>query len=130
MEYIELVEECKLVHSKSEVTGHDCWGNLEHTTYQYVIIDGKQQKCFKGWYVVHDGTNVKEVGTKDVLDTRKFLLDLDKRCKEHFEKTGFETPREYAAYLKGRAEIENNPELLQEKIQELRTKKLKKLKNG
>ena len=121
MEIIELVEKCKLVRRGSRDNGHDCWGNYEYTSYKYVMINGEEQECFDGFYVVHDGKKVKKVCSK-------FIIDCDKRAKEHFEKTGFETPREYAAYLKGRAEIENNPELLQEKIQEIRTKKLKKLK--
>jgi hypothetical protein len=123
MEYIELVEECKLVRSRSEVTGHDCWGNYEHTKYKYVWINGKKKDVYDGFYIIHDGTEVKEIISSN------FLLDCRQREIEHLAKTGFSTPREYAAYLKGRAEIENNPELLQEKIQEIRTKKLKKLKD-
>jgi hypothetical protein len=122
MEYIELVEKCKLVHTRSEPNGHDCWGKYEFTIQKYVWINGKMKDVYDGFYVIHDGKDVKETISS------KFLLDCRQREKEHFEKTGFETPREYAAYLKGREEIENNEELLQEKIMELRTKKLKSLK--
>ena len=123
MEYTELVENCKLVRTRSEVNGHDCWCNTEFSTQKYVWFNGKMKDVYDSFYIIHDGKEVKEVISS------KFLLECRQREIEHLAKTGFSTPREYAAYLKGRAEIENNPELLQEKIQELRTKKLRKLKN-
>jgi hypothetical protein len=129
MEIIEKVKNCKLVFEESEVNGCDCWGNTEWYSRQFVWVDGKKHQCFDDWYVIHDGKNVKEVLSEDGLRWRKEKEEQKKRTKEHFEKTGFETPREYAAYLKGRQEIENNSELLQEKIQELRNNKLKKLKD-
>lgn len=100
-EIIELVEECKLVIEKSVQNGHDCWGNIDWSTEKYVFINGKQERCFNGWYVIHDGKNVKEI-------TTKYLLDSRKSKKQHLEKTGFETPREYDAYLKGKNEKLNN----------------------
>lgn len=121
MEYIELVEKCKLVHTRSEVTGHDCWGNYDYTTYKYVWLNGKMKDVWDGWYVIHDGKNVQRVTCKEVIES-------EQRAKKHKEKTGFETPREYAAYLKGLSELENNEELLQQKIREIREKKLNRLK--
>ena len=59
-----------------------------------MYINGKEQRCFNDWYVIHDGENVIDV-------VSEFLLNERKKDKEHLEKTGFETPREYAAYLKG-----------------------------
>lgn len=103
-EIIELVQDCKLVQTGYESNGHDCWGNLESTSYQYVMINGKKQKCWDDWYIIHDGKNVFEVITKSGLETRKFLFESEQKRKEHFEKTGFDTPREYTAYLKGKNE--------------------------
>jgi hypothetical protein len=122
MEYIELVQDCKLVcHGK--VTKYDNWGNQYETSYQYVIINGKEKECFDNWYVIHDGKEIEDCLTK-------FLLDYRQREKEYLEKTGWRTPAEYYAYLKGREEIENNPELLQKAILNLRFRKLKKLKKN
>ena len=97
MEIIEKVKDCHLVYERSEQNGHDCWGNYEWSTYKYVMINGKMQNCWDDWYVIHDGENVKEVVTEHTIESRK-------RMKEHFEKTGFNTPAEYAAYLKGKNE--------------------------
>lgn len=96
-EIVELVQNCKLVKTGWESNGHDCWGNYESSSYKYVTINGKMEKCYNGMYVVHDGKKVKEVVFKEELKWRK-------ERKEHLEKTGFETPREYAAYLKGKNE--------------------------
>lgn len=101
MEIIELVENCKLVRTGSEENGHDCWGNYEYNQYKYVIINGKEERCWDGWYVIHNGKNVKEVVIKERLETRKYLIKLEEDKKKHFEKTGFDTPAEYKAYLKG-----------------------------
>ena len=105
MEIIELVSECKLVRTGSEDNGHDCWGNYETSSYKYVLINGKQERCWDDWYVVHDGKGkVIELTTKHGIKHRNFMKDLDERMKKHLEETGFETPREYAAYLKGKNE--------------------------
>jgi hypothetical protein len=100
MEIVEKVQHCHLVRKGTEDNGHDCWGNYEYTTYKYVMINGKKEMCWDDWYVIHDGEKVKEITTENILKIRK-------ERKEHFEKTGFETPREYAAYLKGKNEMLN-----------------------
>jgi len=97
MEIIEKVKDCHLVYERSEQNGHDCWGNYEWTTHKYVRIKDKEEMCWNDWYVIHDGEKVIEVVTEHKLESRK-------RMKEHFEKTGFDTPAEYAAYLKGKNE--------------------------
>jgi len=95
MEIVELVENCDLVRTGYDDNGHDCWGNYEYSSYKYVMINGKQKRCWDGWVVIHDGSEVKRV-------TTLFLYELEKRQQEHFEKTGFNTPGEYKAYLKGK----------------------------
>ena len=60
-EIVESVKTCKLVKTGYEDNGHDCWGNLEYSSYKYVIIDGKEHKCFDSWSVVHDGKKVKKL---------------------------------------------------------------------
>lgn len=103
-EIIELVEDCKLVHSHTEVDGCDCWGVPYHNSWNFVFIGDKMERCPDGWYVIHDGKNVKEIVSKDMLEHRKYMKKTREEMKEHLEKTGFETPREYAAYLKGKNE--------------------------
>ena len=103
-EIIESVKNCKLVRTGYTDNGHDCGGNYEYSSYKYVIIDGKEEKCWDDWLVIHDGKNVKELCLQSTLDLRLWRKAQDIIIKEHFEKTGFNTPAEYAAYLKGKAE--------------------------
>jgi hypothetical protein len=103
-EIIEKVQDCKLVFEEHEDQGCDCWGKTYWYTRQFVWIDDKKEQCFDDWYVIHDGKNVKEVVTEDGLKWRKEKEEQKQKTKEHLEKTGFETPREYAAYLKGKNE--------------------------
>lgn len=57
---VELVENCSLVREGSQENGHDCWGNFEWTSYKYVYLNDKEQRCWDGCYIVHDGKEVKE----------------------------------------------------------------------
>lgn len=60
-EIIESVKKCKHVKIGYERNGHDCWGNFEWSSYKYVMIDGKEQRCWDSWFVVHDGKKVKRI---------------------------------------------------------------------
>ncbi len=66
----ELVEDCKLVIEKSELDGHDCWGNREFTTNKYVMIKGKLEKCWDGWYIIHDGKKVSTFLPEDLISSK------------------------------------------------------------
>lgn len=107
-EIIELVQNCNLVRFGSEDNGHDCWGNREWSEYKYVLIDGKEERIWDNWYVVHDGKNVKEVLSSYLYESR--IKDEERKLaqEKHFNETGFRTPAEYSAYLKGKTENNNN----------------------
>jgi len=94
---IESVKKCKLVRTGYEADGHDCWGNTDWNSYKYVIINGKELKCYDSWLVIHDGKKVKNL-------TTPYEYEKDKKEKENLAKTGFKTDVEYKAYLKGREE--------------------------
>lgn len=94
-EFVDNVKECKLVYTGYEADGHDCWGNTDWNSYKYVIIDGKQEKCYDGWVVIHDGEKVKKL-------TTRYAYEIDKMEKINLSKTGFKTDAEYKAYLKGK----------------------------
>lgn len=102
MEIVELVENCDLVRTGYEDNGHDCWGNLEYSSYKYVYIEGRPQKCFDGWLVIHDGKQVKELTLPSIYEHRLQLQKLEKLQQELFEETGFRTVAEHKAYLKGK----------------------------
>jgi hypothetical protein len=72
---IEKVTKYKFVKIGYEPDGHDCWWNNEYCSYKYVIINGKEEKCYNDWYVVHDEKNVKEIITEFIKDVKyKSLL--------------------------------------------------------
>lgn len=58
---LEKVEDCKLVKQHSESNGHDCWGNFEFTSYNVVFINNKMERVPDGWWVLHNGTEVKRL---------------------------------------------------------------------
>lgn len=93
-EIVELVKNCKLVRTGYEADGHDCWGNTDWNSYKYVIIEGKQERCWDRWLVVHDGKNVKKI-------TTQYMYDLEQQQKKNLKEFGFKTKAEYSAYLKG-----------------------------
>jgi hypothetical protein len=110
-EIIEKIEDGKysqFVVEQSEENGCDCWGVTDwiHRKFVYVGDEREKQQVFDGWYIAHDGENVIEVLSEDGLKWRKEREESAKRAKEHLEKTGFETPREYAAFLKGKGKKE------------------------
>lgn len=99
--FVEPVEKCKLVTERWVSNGHDCWGNSEGSTELYVKVNGEFERCFEGWYVIHDGKEAKEVATDWGIDNKLKQIESDREREEHLRRTGFETPREYEAYLKG-----------------------------
>lgn len=74
---VEKVEDCKLVKNGYEDNGHDCWGNLEYTTYKYVFINGKKENVHDGWYIVHNGTEVLDTMTEDFYNWKNDQLTKD-----------------------------------------------------
>lgn len=107
-EIIELAQNCSLVKVGSKENGHDCWGNSEWSEYMYVIINGKREEIWDGWYVIHDGTEVIDICTEFLLELRKREQERKLEQEKHLKETGFRTPAEYSAYLKGKNESNNN----------------------
>ena len=103
-EIVELVEDCKLVEIEYVDNGHDCWAKSEYNEQKYVMIKSQKELCWDGWYVIHDGKKVNEIMSEYFLERR--IQDKKDELKRqiHFKKTGFDTPREYQAYIKGKNE--------------------------
>jgi len=55
---VEKVDKCKFVKYGSEPNGHDCWGNYESTSYEYVMIGDEREKILGRHYVLHDDCRV------------------------------------------------------------------------
>jgi len=95
---IEKMEKCSLVKENSYVDGHDCWGNYEHSSYKYVLLNGKEERVHKG--NLHDGKKVLKVTLLELMpDYMQEFLDKDfaKKSKDKRKKT----------YLKLKKEFEN-----------------------
>jgi hypothetical protein len=90
-----------LVKRGLEPNGHDYWGNFEHSSYQYVNINGEEHRVFEEMYIIHDGEKSYDVGFISRLSHRLRLL-LD----ENYE-IG-EKERRYQEYLKLQKEFSNH----------------------
>ena len=93
---IEKMETCSLVRQGSE----GALGEVEVHNYNYVIIDGSQEKIYKGMYIIHDGIDVYETGyISHMKDNLRQLLDdnFEEKLKQERKKT----------YLKLKKEFEN-----------------------
>lgn len=79
---IEKMETCSLVRQGSESSGHGAFGESEVYNYNYVIINGHQEKIYKGMYIVHDGNNVYDTGhVSHMKDNLRRLLDEEYEVK-------------------------------------------------
>jgi hypothetical protein len=79
---IEKMETCSLVRQGSEYDGHGAFGEPEFYTYNYVIVNGCQEKVYKGMYIVHDGKNAYDTGyVSHMKDNLRRLLDEDYEVK-------------------------------------------------
>jgi hypothetical protein len=98
---IEKIDKCSLVKEGSDITGHDCWGNIEHTSYKYVFIKDEIKKVYDEMYVVHDG--------KNVLKTN-FISHLPEDMQELLDDDFAEKKKEksYKNYLKLKKIFEND----------------------
>lgn len=92
---IEKMEECPLVHSKSEPNGHDCWGKYEYTHHDCVKIDHKNVRVFKDQFIIHDGNEVIDtVYDFELPDFLKIIMNENFQ-KEKRRKTYEELKKEF-----------------------------------
>lgn len=99
---LEKISTCKFVRSGSTPNGHDCWGNSEYSSYDYVIVDGKEESVFDSSYIIHDDENVLGTGSLSLLDSK---------LKQHLDKNHAEKLKEkrYERYLELDEEFGNDP---------------------
>jgi hypothetical protein len=90
---IERMEDCKLVKTKHEENGHDCWGNYEYYTIRYVKFRGLEKNVYSGDYIIHNDNIIFGILGGD--DIRK-ISDMEERYKN----TGFYTEEEVKAYMR------------------------------
>jgi hypothetical protein len=75
---IEKMETCSLVRQGSDGTLGEC----ETYDYNYVIVNGCQEKVYKGMYIVHDGKNAYDTGyVSHMKDNLRRLLDEEYEVK-------------------------------------------------
>lgn len=105
---IEKGDKCGLIRSGSEENGHDCWGNYEYSHYNYVWINGKEERIYQPskHYIIHNGRDVLETG---------YLSSLDNKLKIYLDKDFYESEQKrlkeerYLRYLKLKKEFDNDP---------------------
>lgn len=82
--------------------GHDCWGNFESYNQECIKIGDKKVKIWENWFLEINSKG-EPVGVRT-----KHEVDWYNEDKLHFDKTGFRTPAEYEAYLRGKKENSSN----------------------
>lgn len=55
---VDKFPESRFIQEGSNPNGHDCWGNYEYSSYNYVIIKGKKENIHEGMFVIHDNKEV------------------------------------------------------------------------
>jgi hypothetical protein len=104
---IEKARKSKLKRTRYESSGHDCWGNSESTSYDYVVLEGGEiVDIYDSQYVIHDGKFVLELGYMGNLpDNIRMHLDEELFRKIKAE----EKERRYKKYLELKKEFEKDP---------------------
>jgi len=73
-------------------------GECEVYNYDYVIVNGCQEKVYKGMYIIHDGNNVYDTGyISHMKDNLRRLLDkeYEEKLKEERRKTYLKLKKEF-----------------------------------
>lgn len=65
---IEKIFECKLVKTGYESNGHDCWGNHEYSSYNYVLLENKEERVWDSNFIIHNDKEVLGVAYDFNLD--------------------------------------------------------------
>lgn len=99
IETIDSKDVKKYIEERSEPNGHDCWGKTEWTSWDVVIINGKDETIHKGEYIAHDGEKAIAVGFISHLP-KEMAMYLDSSLKEKYKK------EEYQKFLKLKKEFE------------------------
>lgn len=96
---------CKLTRTRYIDNGHDCWGNSESTSQEYVMIDGEMVDIYGDRCIIHNDEEVFEVKMIELLpeDIQKYL-DISLYNKLEAE----EKERRYKDYLKLKKEFDND----------------------
>lgn len=94
----------KYIKTRSEPCGHDCWGKTEWTSWDVVIVNGKDERIYESvgmpsQYIAHDGENAIYVGSIENLP-KWMAVHMDPSIKEK-EKTN-----RYREYLKLKKEFD------------------------
>lgn len=75
---IEKATKSKLTRTRYIANGHDCWGNTESTSQDYVIINGKSEDVYSSTYIIHNEEEVLETTSLPNLpDNIRIYLDKD-----------------------------------------------------
>jgi hypothetical protein len=91
---IEKMETCSLVRQGSD----GALGEYEPYNYNYVIVNGSQEKVYKGMFIVHDGENVHDIGhISNLKDNLRPLLDdqYDEKLKKERKQNYLKLKKEF-----------------------------------
>jgi hypothetical protein len=102
---IEKATKSKLTRTRYIANGHDCWGNTESTSQDYVIINGESEDVYSSTYIIHNEEEVLETTSLSYLpDNIRIYLD-----KDLYESAQAKAKEErYKKYLNLKKEFDND----------------------
>lgn len=102
---IEKASKSKLTRTRYISSGHDCWGNTESTSQDYVIINGKSEDVYSSTYIIHNEEEVLETTSLTSLpDNIRIYLD-----KDLYDASEAKSKEErYKKFLKLKKEFDND----------------------
>ncbi len=89
----------KYITKRSKPDGHDCWGKIEWTSCDVVVINGEDHTIYDNYYIAHDGVKVIEVGSIKYL-SKPMAAHMDPSIKDK------EKANRYKEYLKLKKEFD------------------------
>jgi hypothetical protein len=99
---IEKAIDSKFSKTRYESSGHDCWGNSESSSHEYVYVNGKPTDITSNCYIIHDDQEAFHIG---------LICYLPEYIQKHLDKNMEDKLKEgrYQQYLNLKKEFENDP---------------------
>lgn len=115
---VEFAMKSKFLEKELRDNGHDCWGNLEWTTWYHVTVNREKRHVNEKSYVIHDGKNVVAVCSDDWW----LKYELEKIAKAKEQEFLLEQAKREMAEAEERYKKLSYPEQLKFRIEGIRKK--------
>jgi hypothetical protein len=52
--FVDKFPTSRFIETGYESNGHDCWGNSEYSSHNFVMVKGEKERIFEGMFVIHN----------------------------------------------------------------------------